>query len=162
MDVGRGEKHLPHGLTGCQSSPKTCRVETVSCREQTPPSWCLLAHGVSPFVCHTGEAEGKSGEGSVWCKALREHHSQGRSGRRLKNQLKAQHDGHPVLPGGQLSPTPLLTPTPLCVASPLENTHRTTCLTNPDPDRTQHQSKSPQQSQLSLSCLSEIASISYR
>lgn len=51
MDVGRGEKHLPRGLTGRQSSAKKCRMGT-ACREQTPPSWCLLARGVRPCAWH--------------------------------------------------------------------------------------------------------------
>lgn len=86
IDVGRGEKHLPHGQTGCHSSAKKCRVRTVCCREQTPPSWCLLARGGGPLciVCHAGEAKGKTGEGSVWCKILREPQSQGRSYRKLE------------------------------------------------------------------------------
>lgn len=44
MDVGRGEKHLPCGQTGCQSSPKKCRVRTVCCSEQPH------LHGVSWHV----------------------------------------------------------------------------------------------------------------
>lgn len=80
MDVGRGEKHLPRGLTGRQSSAKKCRVGT-ACREQTPPSWCLLARGVRPLcmACHAEEAKAETEERSVWCKVLLEHHSQGRS-----------------------------------------------------------------------------------
>lgn len=159
MDVGRAEKHLPRSLTGCQSSPKQCRVGTVGCREQTPPSWCLLARDVRPLciVCHAGEAKAKTGEISV----VQSTAGAPQPRQKLEIQLKAQHNGHPV-PGEQLSPTPLLTPIPHFVSSPLESTYRTTCLTNPDPDRTQHHSKSPQQSQLSPSCLSKIASISHR
>jgi len=40
--------------------------------------------------------------------------------------------------------------------------YKSTCITKPDPHSTPHHSKSPQRSQLDLSCFSKISSISHR